>query len=189
MVLIKRKEKENKMAILSQRTIVGTVVNVFPVRSVGEDNKVVNFTVAVSPRVRGEDGEWGDGETEWVKCTAWRRLADNIAESFNVGDRVILVGNVKMAPARTNAKTGEEYPAEPNLTVEFCGIELAFNPAHSDRKANKLTAAKDPENQSASTSSAPAQKATVKKTKPAQEPLEEDEDIFGSSDDDDDFSF
>jgi single-strand DNA-binding protein len=48
----------------------------------------------VTPRVR-EGDQWRDGETSFFRCTAWRSLADNLAESVGKGARVIVVGRLR----------------------------------------------------------------------------------------------
>ena len=76
------------MAILSTQVLVGNVGRVYDLRTVGSENrKVIDFTIAVTPRKKVGD-EWTDGDTYWSTVTAWGRLAENIAESFNAGDRI-----------------------------------------------------------------------------------------------------
>ena len=121
------------MAILANQTIVGTIGNVYELRTVGQDNrKVIDFSVAVTPR-RQVNGEWTDGETYWVNVTAWNRLAENIAESFRKGDRVFIHGRTDMKASYTN-KEGVEVPARPFVTADFAGLEVSFAAAHSTRQ-------------------------------------------------------
>lgn len=121
------------MAVLAQETIVGTVGSIHDKRNVGQDNtSVIDFSVGVTPRKR-DGNQWVDGETYWVPCTAWGRLADNIEQSFRVGDRVFVHGRKDMKPGYTT-RDGEERPARPFLTADFAGLELFFDPAHSTRE-------------------------------------------------------
>jgi single-strand DNA-binding protein len=54
------------------------------------------FTVAHNPSHYDRDaGEWKDGEPTFFDCTAWRELAEHLADSLGSGDRVILVGNLR----------------------------------------------------------------------------------------------
>ncbi|MDM2402053.1 single-stranded DNA-binding protein [Mycobacteroides abscessus] len=56
---------------------------------------VVNFTVADTPRIKDDKtGEWRDGETLWQRVAAFGALAENIAQSFKKGDRVIVSGRL-----------------------------------------------------------------------------------------------
>lgn len=56
---------------------------------------VSKITVAVTPRKRGADGEWSDGSPQFWDVTAWRQLAENVAESLMRGDPVTVIGTVE----------------------------------------------------------------------------------------------
>lgn len=121
------------MAVLAQKTLVGNVGTVYELRTVGKDNKsVVDFTVAVTPRKRTPEGEWVDGDTLWHTVTAWGKLADNVVESLNKGDQVIVHGREEMKPGYTN-KAGEEVPGRPIVVADFVGLELGRHAAKSAR--------------------------------------------------------
>lgn len=181
--------------ILAQRTVVGNIVDVFPARTVGaEKHSVVNFTIAMTPSVRDGDG-WKDGETEFLRCTAWRRLAENVAESFNKGDRVIAYGRQTMEEER-EGKDGEIVPARPNLTVDFVGHEITYDAAHSEREAKNTTSARSADDDDApkakakpktkasnpSAKSKPAEKKAGKKKE--EDIFDDEDDVFGDDDDD-----
>jgi single-strand DNA-binding protein len=55
---------------------------------------VANFRLAVTPRVRDGNG-WKDGDTSFFRITAWRDLAEHLADSLGKGDRVIVQGQLK----------------------------------------------------------------------------------------------
>lgn len=121
------------MAILAQQTIVGNVGRVNELRTVGSKNTaVLDFAVAVTPRVKNGDN-WEDGETYWVSVTAWDKLAENIAASFKVGDRVFVHGRVDMKPGYTN-KEGVEVAARPIVIAQFAGLEVSYAAAESKRQ-------------------------------------------------------
>ncbi|HKI46488.1 MAG TPA: single-stranded DNA-binding protein [Balneolales bacterium] len=52
---------------------------------------VANFTIAVGKKYKNKNGEQVD-QTEWVKCVAWKRLAEIIGEYCDKGSRVQLSG-------------------------------------------------------------------------------------------------
>lgn len=57
---------------------------------------VASFTVASTPRTFDKStNEWKDGETVFMRCSAWRGLAENVAESLTRGNAVIVVGRLK----------------------------------------------------------------------------------------------
>jgi single-strand DNA-binding protein len=60
---------------------------------------VANFTVAVTPRVKDGDA-WKDGETSFFRCTAWRSLAEHVAELAK-GDRVLVHGSLRQRSWQT----------------------------------------------------------------------------------------
>lgn len=169
--------------ILSQGTVVGTIGNVRPVHQLKDDNAVVNFSVAVTPRRQNpQTKEWEDGETQWVDCVAFGgKLANNIAESFNVGDRVVLIGNYQMKPGNTDARTGTEYPARLQFIVDFAGLEVGRNAASSSREAGRLTDAKGGGNNNGGGNSRPAAQKPAAQQKPAAPAAEEsfEDDSFG----------
>jgi single-strand DNA-binding protein len=55
---------------------------------------VVNLRVASTPRIKRK-GSWQDGDTTWYTVSAWRSLADNVAESIKKGDAVIVHGRLR----------------------------------------------------------------------------------------------
>lgn len=150
-------------SVKNEQTVIGNIGNVYELRRVGKDNRaVIDFSVAVTPRVR--DGEeWKDGETTWVNCTAWDRLAENIEASFrdgdNVkrGDRVIVIGKVRTKPEYTK-DDGTVIPPRDYVSVDYIGIELSFAPAHSNRENRSNGGGSN-----ASRSERPASKPAAKK--------------------------
>lgn len=166
------------MAIKNERLIVGNVGRVYELRKVGKDNRsVVDFSVACTPRKRNPDtNEWEDGDTIWSNCTAWGTLADNIAETWNPGDPVIIIGRADMKSGYTN-KDGEEVPPREILVVEFGGHE---NSRYSS------TVNKDSSNSSAKPA---AKKAATKPAAKAAPVPADDELTLDGIDDDDELPF
>ncbi len=57
---------------------------------------VAAFTVAASRRVYNQDtGQWADGDTLFLRCSAWRHLAEHIAESLTKGARAVVTGRLR----------------------------------------------------------------------------------------------
>ena len=46
-------------------------------------------------------GKWQDGDTLFLRCSAWRELADHAAESLTKGMRVIVTGRLKQRSYET----------------------------------------------------------------------------------------
>lgn len=55
---------------------------------------VCDFSVASSRKWTSQNGQENE-ETYWARCTAWRELAENVAESLRKGQRVIVTGRMK----------------------------------------------------------------------------------------------
>jgi single-strand DNA-binding protein len=57
---------------------------------------IATFNVACTPRVLDKQtNEWRDGDTTFLRCMAWRTLAENVAESLTKGVRVLVTGRLK----------------------------------------------------------------------------------------------
>ena len=84
-----------EMASENQITIVGNLTDDPELRYTPNGAAVVNFSVAVTPRIRDEGGAWKDGDTSFFRVNAWRTLAENAAESLTRGARVLVVGRLR----------------------------------------------------------------------------------------------
>lgn len=83
---------------------------------------VVNFTIASTPRVFDKQAnEFRDGETVYLKSTAWRELAENIAETLVKGTAVIAEGKLVCRPYTTK-ENEQRKPLE--LDVDSIGPDL-----------------------------------------------------------------
>jgi single-strand DNA-binding protein len=75
-------------------TMAGNLVADPELRYTPSGVAVVNFRIASTERFKGEGG-WQDGDTLFMTVTAWRGLAENVAESAAKGVRVIVTGRLK----------------------------------------------------------------------------------------------
>ena len=76
-------------------TVVGNMTDDPTLRFTPSGAAVANFTVASTPRTFDKArNEHVDGETLFMRCTAWRDLAENVAESLTKGDRVVVQGRL-----------------------------------------------------------------------------------------------
>jgi len=63
---------------------------------------LARFTVASTPRRFDKTtGEYTDGDTLFMRCTAWRELAEHVAESLNRGHRVVVTGRLRQSSWET----------------------------------------------------------------------------------------
>ncbi|WP_019144023.1 single-stranded DNA-binding protein [Aeromicrobium massiliense] len=78
-------------------TVVGNVTDDPELKFTPSGAAVANFTVASTPRTFDrQSNEWKDGDTLFLRCAAWRQLAENVAESLQKGQRVIVTGALKV---------------------------------------------------------------------------------------------
>ena len=75
-------------------TLTGWVGSDVSLREVAGGQPVANFRVATTSR-RFRNNQWEDGNTTWYSVRAWRRLADNVAESIKRGDPVVVHGRLE----------------------------------------------------------------------------------------------
>ena len=76
-------------------TIVGNLTADPELRWTQSGSPVASFTIASTPRsFDRHSGEWKDGETLFMRCTAWREMAENIAETLRKGARAMVRGRL-----------------------------------------------------------------------------------------------
>lgn len=109
-------------------TLVGNLTDDAELRFIPSGAAVANFTVASTPRVKNGD-QWEDGEPMFVRCAAWRDLAENVAESLTKGTRVIVQGRLSV---RSYEHNGENRTSM-ELDVDAVGPELRFATASVTR--------------------------------------------------------
>lgn len=76
-------------------TVVGNATADAELRFTPSGAAVCNFTVACTPRVKDGD-QWKDGETVFYRCSGWRDMAENMAESIKRGMRLIVTGKFRV---------------------------------------------------------------------------------------------
>lgn len=81
---------------MTEITLIGNLTADPELRFTPSGNAVANFTVANTPRTFDKKaGEYVDGESMFLRCSAWKQLAENVAETLAKGNRVIVQGKLK----------------------------------------------------------------------------------------------
>jgi single-strand DNA-binding protein len=112
------------MANETSITVVGNLTADPDLRFTPDGVALVKFTVASTPRVQDRaTREWKDGEPLFLTCTAWRDMAENIAESLRKGSRVIVIGRLSLS--RWETPEGEKRSTY-GLTVDEVGPALKW---------------------------------------------------------------
>jgi single-strand DNA-binding protein len=84
------------MAQDNQVVVVGNLTRDPELRYTPNGAALVKLGIAVSRRVKDDaTGQWRDAETSFFNVTAWRSLAENVAESLTQGSRVVVVGRLR----------------------------------------------------------------------------------------------
>jgi single-strand DNA-binding protein len=124
------------MANETQMTMVGNLTADPELKFLPNGTGMVKFTVASTPRVFDKiRNEYRDGEPTFMVCTAWRDLAEHVADSLTKGARVVVVGRLRQS--RWETPEGEKRSTY-GLDVDEVGPSLRFASA----KVTKTTRAK-----------------------------------------------
>jgi single-strand DNA-binding protein len=117
-------------------TIVGNLADDPELRYTQGGVAVVSVRVGSTPRTFNRTtSAWEDGETVWVRCTAWREVAENVAQSLTKGTRVVVTGRLK-APSAYQSAQGEAR-ASLELEIEEIGPSLRYATASISRRARE----------------------------------------------------
>ena len=112
------------MAGETELTIVGNMTADPELRSVSTGASVCNFTIAATPRTfNRQSGQWEDGQALFMRCTAWRELAEHISRSLAKGMRVIARGVLSQETFQANDGTNRTVV---KLTVDEIGPSLRY---------------------------------------------------------------
>ena len=94
-------------------TVTGNLTSDPELRFTPNGHPVANFTIASTPRkFDRQSNEFKDGETLFLRCSAWRELGENIAESLHKGTAVVAQG-------RLESRSYETKEGEKRTVMEF----------------------------------------------------------------------
>ncbi len=118
-------------------TIVGNLTADPELRFTPSGHAVAEFTVASTPRsFDRQAGEWRDGDTVFLRCTAWRQLGEHAAESLAKGTRVIVTGRLRQ---RSFELTEGVTRTVTELDVDDLGPSLRHSTARVTRTTRNAT--------------------------------------------------
>ncbi|AIY01183.1 single-strand DNA binding protein [Arthrobacter sp. PAMC 25486] len=112
-------------------TVIGNLTGDPELRFTPSGSAVANFTIASTPRTFDKNSnEWKDGTTLFMRCSAWRDMAENIAETMDQkGMRVIVTGRLTQ---RSYEKDGQTRTVM-ELEVDEIGPSLRYANAKVNR--------------------------------------------------------
>lgn len=112
------------MANTTPLTVVGNLTADPELRFTPTGAACCALTVAVNPRTYDKTtNEWKDGEPAFHRVTAWRQLAENVAETLHKGDRVIVTGGLSQ---RHWTDDQNQARSAWNLTADAIGPDLTW---------------------------------------------------------------
>ena len=98
--------------------LVGNLTRDPEKRSTGQGTSVTSFTIAVSRRFKNADGGY---DADFINCVAWRSTADFVAQYFQKGSRIGVVGSLQ-SRSYDDKNGNRRYVTEVNVEeVEFVG--------------------------------------------------------------------
>jgi single-strand DNA-binding protein len=115
-------------------TFEGNVAEQPELRFTPSGNALCKFRVGHNTRRQNNAGEWVNGPTVWFTVTAWRDLAERIAESIRKGDTVIVNARNDLSVFAYTNQTSGNAAAEVQVTAANVAISLRFAEAQSRRK-------------------------------------------------------
>ena len=125
-------------------TVIGNLTADPDLRFTPAGVAMAKFTVASTPRVFDRDAnEYKDGDPLFLTCTAWRDLAEHVADSMHKGTRVVVVGRLRLS--RWETDEGEKRSAY-GLDVDEVGVSLRFATAKVT-KATRVRADEAPDDE------------------------------------------
>ncbi len=131
-------------------TIVGNLTADPELRFTPAGHAVADFTVASTPRSYDRQaGQWRDGEPLFLRCTAWRQLAEHAAESLTKGTRVIVTGRLRQ-------RSFELTEGVTRTVTELDVDELGPSLRHSTARVTKTTRTTTSTTSEPTTTAAPA---------------------------------
>jgi single-strand DNA-binding protein len=114
-------------------TVTGNLTADPELRYTQTGRPVASFTIANTPRYPDRtSGEWQDGETWFVRCSAWADLAENVAASLSKGAAVVATG-------RLRARTWEADDGSKRATVEMTAEDVGPSLRRAVAKVTKAT--------------------------------------------------
>jgi single-strand DNA-binding protein len=120
-------------------TITGNLTADPELRFTPSGAAVCNFTVASTPRKFDKaSGGWRDAEAIFMRCTVWRQLAENVAESLTRGSAVIVTGRLESKSFET--REGDKRTVL-ELQVDEVGASLKFATVKVSKAERKSGAA------------------------------------------------
>lgn len=115
-------------------TVVGNLTADPEVRTLSNGSAVASFTIASTPRTFNRNtNQFEDGPALFMRCSAWRDLAEHCANSLSKGMRVIAQG--RLSQRSYQAQDGSNRTVV-ELTIDEIGPSLRYATAQVTRQSS-----------------------------------------------------
>jgi|SRR5690349_272497 single-strand DNA-binding protein len=114
-------------------TVIGNLTDDPELKFTPSGAPVANFTVASTPRTFDrQTNEWKDGTPLFIRCSVWRQIAENVAESLQKGQQVIVHGAL-------NIRNYERQDGSKGTSVEMNVYEVGPSLRFATAKVTKTS--------------------------------------------------
>jgi len=122
-----------------QITLIGNLGNKPEMRYTPSGTAVANFSLAVSRKWTGNDGQQQE-KTTWFRVTVWERRAEVVSQYLDKGRRVMVIGEV------TEARPYTDRDGNQRASIEVHAFDVKFLDGRSQDEAgaSKPTGAAQP---------------------------------------------
>lgn len=113
---------------LNKTILGGKIATNLELQKTPSDVSVCSFTVAVSRKAKRE-------ETDFIKCVAWRNMAEFICKYFHKGSSICIVGNIQTrswTDQDSNKRYATEVVVEDTMFVDNKADNTADTPPSLD---------------------------------------------------------
>ena len=115
-------------------TVVGNLTADPEIRTIGSGAAVASFTIASTPRTWNRNtGQFEDGQALFMRCSAWRDMAEHCAQSLSKGMRVIAQGRLQQRSYQ--AQDGSQRTVI-EMQVDEIGPSLRYATAQVTRQSS-----------------------------------------------------
>jgi single-strand DNA-binding protein len=118
-------------------TLVGNLTGDPELKFLADGVAVCNFSIAVNRRKFNKaTNAFEDGDTSFYRVSAWRTLAENVAQTFVKGSRAIVTGELTIR----NWEDGDKKGTSAELVADAAGPDLTWASAEITKNERKQMA-------------------------------------------------
>lgn len=125
--------------MISSINLEGNIARISELRTFdkkdGSKGAIISFAVAVNDSKRDGKGGFVDN-TAFFNCKIWNKKAEAFAETFQVGDRVVISGDLEVREEWED-RDGNKHSGDLEVTVKSVGAALHFRPMAVDRSGRQ----------------------------------------------------